>query len=404
MQLGRGCRDEIEAVLLVACHRQVAFDPAARPAHLRERDQAGLAREGVRAEPVEQAFRAGAGEAVLGEARLVEQAGAGTDCAALLADRVEPVPAPERVFVPAHAVAREPERPFPAEAGPVDGAATAQPLVERVGLQRPSRRQLLLGEVDRVLPLVDLGGPGDEVRRRRGVASEAADIELPHVVAGLPVDDPLRCVAAGAAREDDPEDAEACEDVEVLEARHRPHQAASVGRIAVGAVDDLLDPGRGEGGDAGAGGGEHALDPVEVRREQARVEIRRDPVERPGPRPALERSDEQARPFLPDVVGLVGIAKDGQLAVAAAQLLDRVGDDVVVLEGDDRQLDPGQCGRAARAHWPAALTTTSARTRPAGVWSRQPPRSRSIPVTGVCRRISASVPATKARVRLAGST
>ena len=132
--------------------------------------------------------------------------------------------------------------------------------------------------------------------------------------------------------------------MEVLQARNRPHQAATVGRVAVGAVDDLFDPDCGERGNARAGGGEHAFDPVEVGREQARVETRRDPVQGPGAWPALERPDEQARAFLADVVGVVGVAEDGQLALPALQLPDCVGDDVVVLEGDDRQIDSGEAG------------------------------------------------------------
>ncbi len=63
---------------------------------------------------------------------------------------------------------------------------------------------------------------------------------------------------------------------------------------------------------------------------------------------ALERPDEQAGALLADVVGLVGVAEDRQLRLPSAQLVDRVRDDVVVLERDDRQLDPRQATELRR--------------------------------------------------------
>src|SRR5439155_16648086 len=209
-------RHDIEPLGPDARHRQVALDAATRPACLTQRDPADLRRSLVREHSIEERLGSRPGDGELGEARLVEDADAGADGAALLPDGIEPVATAERVLVASRvAVAREPERALPAEAAAEDGAAGQQALVDRVGLQRPTCRQLLLRIVDRVLPLVDLACPRDEVWPRGGVAAEATDVELPHVVARLAVDDPFRGIAARAAGEDDPEDAEAGEDMEV---------------------------------------------------------------------------------------------------------------------------------------------------------------------------------------------
>src|SRR3954469_17157849 len=155
-----------------------------------------------------------------------------TNGSALLADRVVPVPAPHRVLV-ARAVAGEPEGPLPAEAEAHHRTALAEHVVQRVPLHGATRVALLLRVVDRVLARVDVDSAWDQERRRARVVAEAADVELPHVVARLAVDDPLGGVASCAAREDDPEYAEPGQHVEVAQAGHRPHQAAAVGRVRV---------------------------------------------------------------------------------------------------------------------------------------------------------------------------
>ena len=56
----------------------------------------------------------------------------------------------------------------------------------------------------------------------------------------------------------------------------------------------------------------------------------------------LERADEQCVALLARVEGALGVAQHGQLGVARADLLHRLGDDVVVLERHDRQVDARQ--------------------------------------------------------------
>ncbi len=176
----------------------------------------------------------------------------------------------------------------------------------------------------------------------RGVGTEAAHVEVPHVLGRLALHHPLRRVAARAAAEHDAEDAEAGEHEEVRQLRHPAHQAAAVGRVAVGPVDDRLEAGGLERRDALAGGHEHVLDLVEAPGEEATVEVVGHSVHRPRARVHLERPDQERVALLARVEGGLGVAQHGQLGVAGAHLLDLLGDDVVVLERHDREVGARQ--------------------------------------------------------------
>ena len=168
---------------------------------------------------------------------------------------------------------------------------------------------------------------------------------------------------AGAAAEHDPEDREAREHVQVAHARHRPDQAAAVGRVAVRAVDQRPAARRRRTrGSARAAATQHVLDQLESRRQQPPVEALGDAVERPRRRLRLERADEQRLALLPGVERALGIAQDRQLPVELRNHLDRLGHDVVVLQRHDRQLDAGQPAHLRAPTDPAALTTMSARS------------------------------------------
>ena len=78
------------------------------------------------------------------------------------------------------------------------------------------------------------------------------------------------------------------------------------------------------------------------------MEALRNALERPGLRVALERAEEQPAVLLPAVEGPVGIAKDRKLTIAPGDLGDRLGDDVVVLHRDERQVVAGEPGEPAR--------------------------------------------------------
>ena len=95
--------------------------------------------------------------------------------------------------------------------------------------------------------------------------------------------------------------------------RDGAHQATAVGRVPVGAVDHGLDSHFAEAGDALGSRDEAVFDLLEVRRQKLAVEALGDPIERPGERVALERSDEQATSLLPRVERVVRVAEDRQL-------------------------------------------------------------------------------------------
>jgi hypothetical protein len=189
---------------------------------------------------------------------------------------------------------------------------------------------------------VDLARALRHVLRRAGVLVEAAHVDLPHVVAGLPLHDPFRSVPSRATAEDDAEDAEAGEHVEVGEARHRSHQAAPVRRIAVGPVHDRLDPRTRERRHPSRHAREHVLEPIQVGREKTAVEVLRNPIQRPRPGVAFEGSDEERAALPSNVERGVRIPEHGQLRLERSHLVDDLGDQVVVLEGHDREIHPDQ--------------------------------------------------------------
>ena len=164
---------------------------------------------------------------------------------------------------------------------------------------------------------------------------------------------------------------------------HRPHQAAAVRRVAVGPVDDRPDPGVGERG--------HARRPQ--RRATPSIRSRSGGSSRPWKSAGIPSSaqgcglrsngpDEQAAALLADVVrARPGRGGPAARASSARDLRDRLRDDVVVLHRDDRQLVRRRAARPARAHWPAALTTISARTRPRRLEHPAAALPRAAPVT-----------------------
>src|SRR5205085_9104629 len=64
--------------------------------------------------------------------------------------------------------------------------------------------------------------------------------------------------------------------------------------------------------------------------------------EAPGLRVALERTDQQRHALLPHVVRRVRVTQDRQLALQPGDLTQRLSDDVVVLERDERQVGTGE--------------------------------------------------------------
>src|SRR5688500_13603621 len=72
------------------------------------------------------------------------------------------------------------------------------------------------------------------------------------------------------------------------------------------------------------------------------MEVLRHAVERPGLWIPLAGRHDKAAALRANVEGRVRVSKDRQLASEGGDLRQRLGDDVMVLERDDRELDTGQ--------------------------------------------------------------
>ena len=352
VRLGGRRGHDVEPIAVEAGHRHIALDPAARRAHLREAHASRLGRQAVRAEPVEPFLGARAGDLVLREARLVEHADRRPHGSALLADSLEPVAAAERVDVARllQAVTREPERTLPAEAGAEHRTPGPEKVVQRVGLRRPSGGTLLLGIVRGVLVPIALAGARDDVAGVGGVLAEAPDVELPHAVARLAVEDPLGQVAARTARVDDAEEREAGQHPEVAPPRDGAHERAPIRRVSVGPVDRLRDRRVRKHRHAPLGRLQVLRDAAQVGAQEPARPAARHAVQRPGARVGLERAEKQPLAVLAHVERSLGIAEHGQLRRTGREPGDRLGEHVLVLERDDRQLEPERPAELARPH------------------------------------------------------
>ena len=194
--------------------------------------------------------------------------------------------------------------------------------------------------MDGVLALIHVAGAFRHVLYRVGVSAEAAHIQLPHVVTRLSLHDPLRGIFPRATTEDDSEDAEAGQNVKSRKAGYRPHQAFAIRRIAIGSVDDALDPHVREGGHATGGSLEHLHEPVEIGWEQTALEVLGHSLECPRLRPSLERADEQPTSLLSNVERGSRVTKHRQFDLEGAEFFDRLSDEKLVLEEHDRDIDP----------------------------------------------------------------
>ncbi len=296
VRLGRGRGHDVVATGLEQRDGHVGLDAAFRREHLRQCNPALLRREPVGAEAVEQRRRRPrptrrTWRSSSGRARRRRSARPGTR------------PRPPRTSCRAgRSTRRARDRSGENQSGrsqpertPITARFSSSSSYSGSVFSGRAGGPLLLGVVDLVLVLEHLRRAGDDVRGRVRVLAEAADVELPHVVARLPLDDPLRGVAAGSAAEDDAEDREAGEDVQPWPAGDRPHQALAVRCVPVRPVDNGLEAYVSEERDAPGGGHEAVLDLLQVGREQLAVEVVGHAVQGPRLRVALERADEESR-------------------------------------------------------------------------------------------------------------
>ena len=229
----------------------------------------------------------------------------------------------------------------------------AVPRVGAGGAQRAARLALVAGVADVVVGLVDLLGTRQRVARGPVLRPEPADVHLPDVERRLAGDDPLRHHLADPAGPGQPVGAEPGgheqpTDIGLAEAE------LVVGGERLGAVDqprdlDVLHRGHALGRVAG-----DLLEPRPVLLQQAAVEVRGDTVaqalvEKPRGAVSLVAAHDQSRPLLAEVDEVVRVAQRRQVIVGGA-LAERLGDQVLVREGDDGHAHPGHAADLGRVH------------------------------------------------------
>ena len=344
--LGRAGADDHEALGAGARDREVAHELAALAQHRREADPARR-RQASREQPVEPGFRARAGDLVLAVVRDLQNPDALAHRPALLPHGTVRVRAPEgRDLLGGRSFGREPERMLEPEARAEDRAPRLQPVVDRGRPLRPRGRQLLVRESYRKPPAVVLAHLGVGVGARREVA-EAGDVHREHVHAGVALDDPVGEREADAAALREPRH-HAAGAIEVAQPRHRADQRIAVRGEGERAVDHALDAGARDRGEMGKRELEAGRDPVEVGRQELMAEVAWRRARRPRHARLLVGADEQALAFLAGVDLGLEVDRVRQLLLALRDLGQIVGDQVVVLHREHRQLQPDQAADLAR--------------------------------------------------------
>ena len=145
----------------------------------------------------------------------------------------------------------------------------------------------------------------------------------------------------------------------------------------------------GEDGHAPLGRFQVLRDAAQVGAQEPARPAARHAVQRPGARVGLERAEKQSFAVLAHVERSLGIAEHGQLRRTGREPGDRLGEHVLVLERDDRQLEPERPAELARPHAGRDHHVAGADSAARGL--EEPPRSSLVqePVTAVLRRIRA---------------
>ncbi len=225
-----------------------------------------------------------------------------------------------------------------------------QPVVAGRGAERPAGRALLVRVVDDEDVGVGLLVLGLEIGLGRVVA-EAARLDAQHVDRGLAFDDPFGQLPAGAAGRGDAE-AVALVQPEIAQPPGRADDRAAVRGVGDGAVVDPLDADLAECRHAVDRGLDVRLEALEVVREQLVLGVGARAVEVAAGRALLVGAEQQAARLLAHVPGAVRFAQHAHLGQAVPMaLLDlrvRLGHDVLVLDRDDRNIEPDHGAGLAR--------------------------------------------------------
>ena len=346
-----GPRRHAKRRLPEARHGHVALDPPPRVEALRVDEAPDGTIHVVGAEPLQERESPGTRHVELAERRHVQHAHALPDRAVLARD-VLPVaralPGPLVGSLPTAGSPRsEVVRPLPACALPEHGAEREEPLEERARPEGPTPLALVAGKPRRVVVAVHLAGLLGDVAAVAEMGAESADVQLPHVDGGLPLEDPLGHHASDAPRARDPVDRHPRRHPEAGLAGHRAERVVAVRREAVRPVDELQDLGLLDGREPPHRSRQQGLEQRPIAREQLLRELPGHVVEAPGLRVGLEPADQIAADLLAHVHEVLRIAHHRGLA---GQLLagNRPRDQVLVHQRNDRQVDADHRRHAGR--------------------------------------------------------
>ena len=205
---------------------------------------------------------------------------------------------------------------------------------------------------------------------------------MPDVERRRPLDDPLGHEPAHAAGPRESVRAEAGSDPEAAHVG-RPEDELAVGRECLGTVDKPHDAHLRERGDADDRVLHQLLEARPVLLEQLAVEVRRDPVERPGRAVPLVAAHDQAARLRPEV--------DEERRVAHGRHVERqparLEHEVLVRHRHDRHDDARERPDLARVH-PARVDDDLGLDRPAVRLDRLDPPADGADPRDACRRAS----------------
>ena len=158
-------------------------------------------------------------------------------------------------------------------------------------------------------------------------------------MSGPALGDPVRDHPADSAAGQDPDRVQPGGHEVVPQLRRLADDRQQVGGEALRPAEQLLDPGLLHHRDPGDGALQIRSHPVPVGRDFAKREVRRDALHLPRRADRLEQAEHQAAALFPVVAVVGGVLQHRPVPV---DLPDRLGQQVVVLGGLQRDGDPGQ--------------------------------------------------------------
>ena len=249
-------------------------------------------------------------------------------------------PAEGEVVFARHALRRVPQRVLPTIGGAEDRPLLLLLLVDGPRAQGPPGRPLFVGVNDAVAGRIVVQRPAHHIALG-GPGTEARHVEGEEVEVRLAVDHPF-CDRTGEACPLAEAGDNAAADEVVVELRHRAEQRRHIGGPDHRPVDHPLDPGGAQHRNALASAHDVVGDAIEIVGQQLVAELQRGAVDRPEAAVFLVGAAEQALALLAQVVALVAVVQQRDLLAQGLDLGDRLGDEILVFHGHQRQIDPGQ--------------------------------------------------------------